>query len=80
MSKREKRLQKLLAKPGETSLRTISAILNDFGYKLTRVNGSHHIFEKNDQDLINLPVHNGKVKKCYIKIIIKKLISRQNEI
>jgi predicted RNA binding protein YcfA (HicA-like mRNA interferase family) len=42
------------------------------GYRLVRISGSHHIFEKaGDPHLIVVPVHQGKVKPVYGRKIHK---------
>lgn len=77
MTRKGKRLRKLVENPRERSFREISTILNDLGYRLTRINGSHHIFEIDDQNWINVPVHNGMVKRCYVKMIAGKIHKQQ---
>ena len=37
------------------------------GWKIVRINGSHHIFEKND-DTIVLPIHSNKDLKKRIRV------------
>jgi len=44
----------------------VQNILEDGGYVLARITGSHHIFKKAD-DLFSVPVHNGKVKPHYVR-------------
>lgn len=41
------------------------------GWKLNRINGSHHILEK-DKKTISLPIHNKDMKKGIEKSILKK--------
>lgn len=69
MTSKFKRLQKLLNSQSELSFSEIKTVLNDCGYVLNRINGSHHVFKGRDGDSINLPVHNGKVNKYYLKDI-----------
>jgi predicted RNA binding protein YcfA (HicA-like mRNA interferase family) len=40
-----------------------------YGYRLVRISGSHHIFEKPDRQLLSIPVHRGKVKPFYVRQI-----------
>jgi predicted RNA binding protein YcfA (HicA-like mRNA interferase family) len=49
-----------------------------FGFKLDRINGSHHIFTHPDiQELINLQDYKGHVKPCQIKQLIQ-IIEKYN--
>ena len=46
--------------------------LNDKGYYLVRISGSHHIFKKEGAfNLFSIPVHNRKVKDKYVREIDK---------
>lgn len=46
-------------------------MLEQAGYRLVRVRGSHHIFAKTGHQPISVPVHSGKVKAFYVKQIEK---------
>lgn len=39
--------------------------LQNHGWTLSRISGSHHIFEKDGEPLLSLPVHGKRVKSCY---------------
>ena len=41
------------------------------GYRLDRINGSHHVFEKPGCIHQSVPVHGGKVKYHYVRKIEK---------
>ena len=41
------------------------------GYRLTRIRGSHHIFTKTGVRPVPIPVHKGKVKPAYVRLIRK---------
>ena len=73
MTKRQKRLVRLLNNPKDTTFSEIHTILNNFGYRLSRIKGSHFTFKKPKSETVVIPVHNNKVKKTYIKKIIKIL-------
>ena len=73
MTKKEKRFTKLLNNPKETSFGEIHTILNDFGFKLSRIRGSHFIYTKSNEESESIPVHNKKVKTCHVKRLVKKL-------
>ena len=45
--------------------------LTNNGWKLVRVSGSHHIFAKEGELPLSIPVHRNKVKPCYEKKIRK---------
>jgi predicted RNA binding protein YcfA (HicA-like mRNA interferase family) len=49
----------------------VKKMLENKGYKLTRISGSHHIFTKKGSLPVSIPVHNGKVKSFYVKQIKK---------
>lgn len=72
MTQKVKRLKKLEQNSKNTSYIDLRTILEQFGYELVRITGSHHIFKKETR-YINFPVHNKKVKSIYIKQILKQL-------
>ena len=41
------------------------------GYRLVRISGSHHIFDRPGGPLVSIPVHNGMVKPGYGRRIQK---------
>ena len=43
------------------------------GWKLVRISGSHHIFERPGDSILVIPVHQGKVKPVYVRRIKKIL-------
>jgi predicted RNA binding protein YcfA (HicA-like mRNA interferase family) len=45
----------------------IRKLLEQNGWTLGRISGSHHIFEKPGATLISIPVHHGKVKPAYVR-------------
>ena len=49
----------------------IKKMLERKGYKLVRIGGSHHVFDKAGAGIIVVPVHNGKVKPVYVREIEK---------
>ncbi len=77
MTQKEKKLKKLEQNPKNTRYDNLKTILEQFGYKLTRITGSHHIFKKENK-YINFPVHNNKVKTIYIKKILKQIQKYEN--
>lgn len=51
--------------------RELLKLLLKNGWKLDRINGSHHILEK-DKQTISLPIHNKDMKKGIENSILKK--------
>ncbi|HUU30553.1 MAG TPA: type II toxin-antitoxin system HicA family toxin [Phycisphaerae bacterium] len=41
------------------------------GYRLARISGSHHIFTKAGARPVPIPVHKGKVKPAYARLVQK---------
>ena len=74
MSKREKRIARLLRKPVDMRFDEVKLILEDFGYICDAKNqtGSHFVFFKGDMQ-ITIPAHNNIVKKIYLKKLIELL-------
>lgn len=76
--KKRKLLEKILA--GSKNIRFIEtiALAEAFGFRLDRINGSHHIFiHKNIPELLNLQDVNGKVKPYQLKQLLN-LIEQHN--
>ena len=57
--------------PGEMRFSEVRKLLEAKGYRLTRINGSHHVFEKTGSRAMPIPVHHGKVKPGYVRMIRK---------
>ena len=57
--------------PSETPFRDVEKLLNQTGYVLARVNGSHHIFTKAGRQPLSIPVHRRKFKPSYVRQIEK---------
>lgn len=45
--------------------------LEDHGWRLVRIHGSHHKFEHSDGRIFSIPVHHNQVKACYVRKIEK---------
>ena len=56
---------------GEVRFSEVKKLLEAKGYRLTRVNGSHHVFTKAATRPVPIPVHKGKVKAAYVRLIQK---------
>lgn len=55
----------------EVRFAEVRKLLQQHGYALVRISGSHHIFEKVGGGHIPNPVHGGKVKPVYVRQIQK---------
>ena len=70
MSKREKLRERLKNNPTDATFADIRKLLEQEGFVLDRVTGSHHIFVRNEI-ILPIPVHNNKVKTVYTKRVIE---------
>lgn len=69
-----KRLKKVLGKTENTRFREMVALVEAYGFRLTRINGSHHIFKHpNMTELLNLQNYRGKAKAYQIRQFIQLL-------
>jgi predicted RNA binding protein YcfA (HicA-like mRNA interferase family) len=55
----------------EIRFSAVKKMLEAKGYRLDRINGSHHIFKKPGARNMPIPVHHGKVHPTYVKAIKK---------
>ena len=60
----------------DVPLRELRTLLSTQGWTLDRISGSHHIFRKEGERPICLPVHGGKVKHVYLREVRKRLEGR----
>ena len=68
MSKKQKILKQILSGSKNISFNDIVSIVEAFGFTLSRVNGSHHIFiHPNIPELVNLQNAKGKAKPYQIR-------------
>jgi predicted RNA binding protein YcfA (HicA-like mRNA interferase family) len=70
MSKREKLRERLKNNPSSATFSDLRKLLEQEGFALDRVTGSHHIFTKNEITFV-VPVHSNKVKSIYVKRVIE---------
>jgi predicted RNA binding protein YcfA (HicA-like mRNA interferase family) len=62
--------------PSEVRFAEIRKRLESDGWKLDRINGSHHMFEHPTKGSLSIPVHRGKVKPIYVKKVEKAIGGR----
>ena len=68
MSKKQKILKQILSGSKNISFNDIVTVVEAFGFTLSRVNGSHHIFiHPNIPELVNLQNAKGKAKPYQIR-------------
>jgi len=59
--------------PSEIRFALVRKALEHHGWTLDRINGSHHVFVKEGERPISIPVHKGRVKPVYVRKIEKVL-------
>ena len=75
---RRKLLLKLLSGSKNIRFTEMTTCVEGFGFSLSRINGSHHIYEHPDiHEIINLQEVDGKVKPYQIKQFLK-IIEKYN--
>ena len=55
----------------EVRFSQVRKLLEARGYRLDRIRGSHHVFEKPGSPPVVIPVHHGEVKYAYVRKIEK---------
>lgn len=55
--------------PSESNFADIRRVLEQHGWELVRIKGSHHVFKGEGRPLISIPVHKGRVKAVYVRQI-----------
>jgi predicted RNA binding protein YcfA (HicA-like mRNA interferase family) len=59
--------------PSEVRLAEVQRILEQHGFVLLRIKGSHHVFGKAGERPIIVPVHHGKVSYVYVRQVEKRI-------
>jgi predicted RNA binding protein YcfA (HicA-like mRNA interferase family) len=78
MAKLKKILAKVLAGSRNIAFGDFVLLVEGFGFRLSRVSGSHHIFvNDNVKELVNLQNVKGQVKPYQVKQVME-LIERYN--
>lgn len=68
MSKKQKLLQQVLNNPKNVSFKDMVSLIEAFGFTLSRINGSHHIFtHPKISELVNIQNVKGKAKPYQIR-------------
>ena len=78
MVKKRKLLQKVLSRSKNVQFNEMVTLVEAFGFRLSRVRGSHHIFvHPRVQELVNLQDVSGKAKPYQIRQFLR-LVERYN--
>jgi len=78
MSKRRKILAKILAGSKNIAFGDIMLLAEGFGFRLSRVSGSHHIYvHSKTTELVNLQKINGQAKPYQVRQFMN-LVERYN--
>ncbi len=78
MTQRRKLLQKALSSPKNVRFSEMATLLEAFGFRLSRIKGSHHIFvHPQVRELVNLQNVGGKAKPYQIRQLLR-LVERYN--
>ena len=73
-----KLLKKALSSPANLRFEEACALARAFGFRLSRVSGSHHIFaHQNVRELVNLQEVEGKAEPYQVKQLLA-LVERYN--
>lgn len=73
-----KLLQKALASPNNLRFTEARILAEGYGFRLSRVKGSHHVFVQNEiQELVNLQKVDGQAKAYQIRQLLQ-LIEKYN--
>ena len=76
--KKEKLLQKILNNPQNVRFNAMVTLVEAFGFRQSRVKGSHHIFvHPQIQELVNIQNVNGQAKPYQVRQFLK-LVERYN--
>ncbi|HJW86680.1 MAG TPA: type II toxin-antitoxin system HicA family toxin [Candidatus Brocadiaceae bacterium] len=76
--KKRKLLQKLLSSPKNVRFSEATLCAEMFGFQLSRIKGSHHIYTHNEvRELVNLQDVNGWAKPYQIKQLLS-IIEKYN--
>jgi hypothetical protein len=70
MTTREKRLARLRALPPTMAYFEVEAICRDQRWRLRNVVGSHHIWVTESGQVIDIVVHDKRVKRIYLERMI----------
>ncbi len=74
MTKREKLIARIRARPVDAAYADVKALLELFGWSLDRTKGSHHIFVKPGEEILTISTVGGRrVRQYHLDTICKRL-------
>lgn len=73
MTKRDKLIESIIARPSTASFKDVHTVLVLFGWEHASTKGSHARFRKAGERSITIPIHNGNVKRVYLDQICERL-------
>jgi predicted RNA binding protein YcfA (HicA-like mRNA interferase family) len=74
MSRREKLIARIRARPPEADFSDVRALLEDFGWRMDRESGSHVTFVKPGEFPFTIPKVGGRrVKRTYLTQLCERL-------
>ena len=69
MTKKIKQIYKIKSNPKSVKFNDLITLLEEYGFELKRVSGSHHIYNR-EEITFPIPVHNNRVKEIYVKRVL----------
>lgn len=74
MTRLQKLIERLKARPPELDHADLATILKAFGWTLVRQRGSHVVYKKVGERAISIPLKSGrKVRRAYLDMICRQL-------
>jgi predicted RNA binding protein YcfA (HicA-like mRNA interferase family) len=74
MTRREKLIDRIRARPPQARFSDVQALLEEEGWRKDREKGSHVTFVKDDEPPITVPKEGGRwVKRVYLDLICDRL-------
>ena len=74
MSRRDKLIEKIKARPPEASFADVHALLEDFGWRIGRHKGTHVTYVKEGEHSITITAEGGRrVKRTYLTLLCDRL-------
>jgi predicted RNA binding protein YcfA (HicA-like mRNA interferase family) len=73
MTSREKRLARLRALPPTMAYFEVEAICRDRGWQLRRIRGSHFYWVTQSGQVVEIVVHDKRVKRAYLRNMINAI-------
>lgn len=68
----EKILKKMQKQPNGIKFNEVSKVLNEYGYELVRIKGSHRHFRNKEGDVITIKEENP-LKAVYVKDVLTRI-------